>query len=120
MDFSSKREKGGRPNCNVILMFMITILQQWYGLSDLEVERQMVERISFMSFRGFPNSFPDSRIIWLFRERMAKTGKYECACNFIPSALEKWRTLLIVTAGHQEKLAFMTITKYQQRRRMFM
>ncbi len=29
------------PNCDVILMFKILILQQWYGLSDLEVERQM-------------------------------------------------------------------------------
>jgi IS5 family transposase len=26
-----------------------------------------------MSFLGFPNPFPDSRTIWLFRERMAKT-----------------------------------------------
>ena len=73
--YDNKSEKGGRPNCDVILMFKILILQQWYGLSDLEVERQMADRISFMSFLGFPNPFPDSRTIWLFRERMAKTGK---------------------------------------------
>ncbi|NMC09820.1 MAG: transposase [Methanothrix sp.] len=29
-------------------MFKILILQQWYGLSDLEVERQMADSISFM------------------------------------------------------------------------
>jgi len=75
--YDNKSEKGGRPNCDVILMFRILILQQWYGLSDLEVERQMADRISFMSFLGFPNPFPDSRTIWLFRERMAKTGKDE-------------------------------------------
>jgi IS5 family transposase len=75
--YDNKSEKGGRPNCDVILMFKILILQQWYGLSDLEVERQMADRISFMSFLGFPNPFPDSRTIWLFRERMAKTGKDE-------------------------------------------
>jgi len=75
--YDNKGEKGGRPNCDVILMFKILILQQWYGLSDLEVERQMSDRISFMSFLGFPNPFPDSRTIWLFRERMAKTGKDE-------------------------------------------
>ena len=75
--YDNKSEKGGRPNCDVILMFRILILQQWYDLSDLEVERQMAERISFMSFHGFPNPFPDSRTIWLFRERMAKTGKDE-------------------------------------------
>ena len=75
--YDNKSEKGGRPNCDVILMFKILILQQWYGLSDLEVERQMADRISFMSFLGFPDPFPDSRTIWLFRERMANTGKDE-------------------------------------------
>jgi len=73
--YDNKSEKGGRPNCDVILMFKILILQQWYGLNDLEVERQMADRISFMSFLGFPDPFPDSRTIWLFRERMAKTEK---------------------------------------------
>jgi IS5 family transposase len=72
--YDNKSERGGRPNCDVILMFKILILQQWYGLSDLEVERQMADRISFMAFLGFPDPFPDSRTIWLFRERMAKTG----------------------------------------------
>lgn len=73
--YDNKSEKGGRPNCDVILMFKILILQQWYGLSDLEVERQMADRISFMAFLGFPDPFPDSRTVWLFKERMAETGK---------------------------------------------
>jgi IS5 family transposase len=73
--YDNKSEKGGRRNCDVILMFKILILQQWYGLNDLEVERQMADRISFMSFLGFPDLFPDSRTIWLFRERMSNTGK---------------------------------------------
>jgi IS5 family transposase len=73
--YDNKSEKGGRPNCDVILMFKILILQQWYGLNDLEVERQMADRISFMSFLGFPDPFPDSRTIWLFKERMANAGK---------------------------------------------
>ena len=37
--YKNKTERGGRPNCDVIVMFKILILQQWYGLSDLEVER---------------------------------------------------------------------------------
>lgn len=73
--YDNRSERGGRPNCDVILMFKILILQQWYSLSDLEVERQIADRISFMEFLGFPESFPDSRTIWLFRERMAKSGK---------------------------------------------
>jgi IS5 family transposase len=75
--YDNKSEKGGRPNCDVILMFKILILQHWYGLSDLEVERQMADRISFMEFLGFPDPFPDSRTIWLFKERIAETGKKE-------------------------------------------
>jgi IS5 family transposase len=73
--YDNKSEKGGRPNCDVILMFKILILQQWYGLSDLEIERQIADRISFMGFLGFPEPIPDSRTIWLFRDRMEKTGK---------------------------------------------
>ncbi len=41
-------------------------------MSDLEVERQIADRLSFMEFLGYPDPFPDSRTIWLFRERMAK------------------------------------------------
>ena len=75
--YDNKTEKGGRPNCDVILMFKILILQKWYGLSDLEVERQMDDRISFMAFLGFPDPFPDSRTIWLFKQRIAESGKDE-------------------------------------------
>ena len=73
--YDNKSEKGGRPNCDVILMFKILKLQQWYGLSDLEVERQIADRLSFMGFLGFPDPIPDSRTVWLFRDRMEKTGK---------------------------------------------
>ena len=73
--YDNKSEKGGRPNCDVIMMFKILILQKWYGLSDLEVERQMADRISFMAFLGFPDPFPDSRTIWLFKQRIAEAEK---------------------------------------------
>ena len=86
--YDNKSEKGGRPNCDVILMFKILILQQWYGLNDLEVERQMSDRISFMSFLGFPDPFPDSRTIWLFRERMANAGKDEVVWSELQRQLD--------------------------------
>ena len=75
--YDNKSEKGGRPNCDVILMFKILILQKWYGLSDLEVERQMADRMSFMAFLDFPDPFPDSRTIWLFKQRIVESGKYD-------------------------------------------
>lgn len=42
-------------------MFKILILQKWYGLRDLEVERQMADRISFMAFLVFqiPSRIPE-------------------------------------------------------------
>jgi transposase, IS5 family len=55
--YDNKSEKGGRPNCDVILMFKILILQRWYGLSDLEVERQMADRIVYV-FSWFSGSLP--------------------------------------------------------------
>ncbi len=88
--YDNKSERGGRPNYDVILMFKILVLQQWYGLSDLEVERQMADRISFMSFLGFPDPFPDSRTIWLFKERMAETGKKEIVWADFKGSWTKW------------------------------
>ncbi|MDD1753652.1 MAG: IS5 family transposase [Methanotrichaceae archaeon] len=73
--YNNKTEKGGRPNFDVILMLKVLLLQQWYSLSDMEAEKQIADRISFMKFLSFPDSIPDSRTIWLFRERLKETGK---------------------------------------------
>jgi len=56
-------------------MLKVLLLQQWYSLSDMEAEKQIADRISFMKFLGFPDSIPESRTIWLFRERLMETGK---------------------------------------------
>lgn len=34
-----------------------------------------MDRISFRSFLGYPESIPDSTTVWLFRERLAETGR---------------------------------------------
>jgi transposase, IS5 family len=73
--YNNKTEKGGRPNFDVILMLKALLLQQWYNLSDEEAEKQIADRISFMKFLNFLETIPDSRTIWLFRERLKETGK---------------------------------------------
>ena len=73
--YNNKTDKGGRPNFDVILMLKVLLLQQWYSLSDMEAEKQIADRISFMKFLSFPDSIPDSRTIWLFRERLKETGR---------------------------------------------
>jgi IS5 family transposase len=86
--YDNKSEKGGRPNFDVILMFKILILEEWYGLSDLEVERQIADRVSFMGFLGFPTSIPDSSTIWLFKERLKDTGSHKLVWDEFQSQLD--------------------------------
>ena len=62
---------GGRPNYDYILMFKILILQEYFGLSDEQMEFQITDRFSFMRFLGLRsyNKVPDYNTIWIFRER---------------------------------------------------
>ena len=73
--YRNKTEKGGRPNIDEVVMIKILVLQQWYGLSDPEVERQVADRISFHKFLGFPENIPDYSTVWRFRERLMETGR---------------------------------------------
>ena len=81
--YDNDTEKGGRPNYDPILMVKILLLQQWYNLSDPQVEREIRDRISFMNFLGYPGKFPDRNTIWYFRERLSKTGKDRLVFNEI-------------------------------------
>jgi IS5 family transposase len=67
--------QGGRPNTDPVLMVKLLVLQQWYGLSDPELERQAADRISFRRFLGYPESIPDATTVWLLRERLAESGR---------------------------------------------
>lgn len=73
--FDNKSEKGGRPNIDEVVMIKTLILQEWHGLSDPELERQITDRISFRRFLGFPGTIPDFTTVWNFRERLSKKGK---------------------------------------------
>lgn len=68
--YTNKTERGGRPNIDEIVMLKMLVLQQWNGLSDPEIEKQAIDRISFRKFLGFPNKIPDRSTIWSFRERL--------------------------------------------------
>lgn len=73
--YDNKSEKGGRPNIDEIVMIKLLVLQEWHGLSDPELERQVTDRISFRKFLGFPRVIPDYSTVWNFRERLKETGK---------------------------------------------
>ncbi|AFV22815.1 transposase [Methanolobus psychrophilus R15] len=73
--YKNRTASGGRPEADVIVMFKMLVLQQWHGLSDAELERQCIDRISFRKFLGFPEYVPDSKTVWSFRKRISDNGK---------------------------------------------
>ncbi|SRR5665213_390465 len=56
---------GGRPPFDYVMMFKILILQEYFGLSDEQLEFQIKDRFSFMRFLGLGiyNKVPDSNTI---------------------------------------------------------
>jgi len=75
--YHNKTSKGGRPNVDPIVMIKLLVLQSLYNLSDPELERQVTDRISFRKFIGFTTEIPDFSTVWLFRDRLIESGKYE-------------------------------------------
>ena len=75
----SKREKGGRPPFDAVLMFKVLVVQALYNLSDEQTEYQIRDRLSFMRFLGLDlhQRVPDAKTIWLFRETLAQAGVIE-------------------------------------------
>jgi IS5 family transposase len=74
-----KKSKAGARPFDVIMLLKILILQRYYGLSDKQVEYQVVDRLSFKKFLGLESGdkVPDEKTIWLFREKLTKTGLIE-------------------------------------------
>ena len=73
--YPNKTPRGGRPNVDEVMMMKLLVLQQWYGLSDPELERQVDDRLSFQRFLGYPEKAPDYSTVWQFRERLAETRR---------------------------------------------
>jgi len=67
-------EGAGRPSYDCILLFKISVLQAWFGISDEQLEYQIADRFSFQKFLGYPDSIPDYTTIWNFREAVSKAG----------------------------------------------
>ena len=63
---------GGRPPFDYVMMFKILLLQEYFGLSDEQMEFQITDRFSFMRFLGLRScdKVPDRNTIWTFREHL--------------------------------------------------
>jgi IS5 family transposase len=86
--YHNKTSKGGRPNVDPIVMIKLLVLQSLYNLSDPELERQVTDRISFRKFIGFTTEIPDFSTVWLFRERLIESGKYEEVWNTFQAQID--------------------------------
>ena len=73
--YKNKTSRGGRPNVDIVIMIKLLVLQRWFGLSDPELERQVADRISFRIFLDTTEVVPDFSTVWLFRERLIKSGR---------------------------------------------
>lgn len=64
--------KGGRPPFDAVLMYKITMLQQWYGLADMAAEYHINDSFSYMRFLGLEigDKVPDGNTIWDFKEAL--------------------------------------------------
>ena len=71
--------KGGRPPHDEILMFKITLIQDWNNISDDSAEYMINDRLSFQRFLGMElgEKSPDAKTIWLFKEQLGKEGMRE-------------------------------------------
>ena len=74
-----KYDKGGRPPIDEILMFKITLLQDWNNVSDDSAEYLVNCRLDWQRFLGMElgEKSPDAKTIWLFKEQLGKEGLRE-------------------------------------------
>jgi IS5 family transposase len=71
-----RAEGAGRPPYDPLLMLKALLLQQWYRLSDAELEEALNDRVSFRRFLGLSlqDASPDHTTLCRFRNRLVEAG----------------------------------------------
>lgn len=77
--YSKGKSASGKPSYDGLLLFKMSLLQTWYGLSDYEVEDRVNDSLSFSYFCGLniEEPAPDHSTLSRFRTAMTKQGAYE-------------------------------------------
>jgi len=86
----------GRPSYDGLVLFKMSLLQTWYGLSDYEVEDRVNDSISFSRFVGISldDNVPDHSVLSRFRTEMTEKGVYEKLFKAINKQLEKHKIIV--------------------------
>lgn len=89
----------GRASYDGLVLFKMSLLQTWYGLSDYEVEDRVNDSISFSRFVGISldDSVPDHSVLSRFRTELTQKGVYEKIFKALNKQLEKHK--IIVRTG---------------------
>ena len=80
----------GRAGYDVDLMLKVTLLSQWYSLSDRDLERALRVRLDFMLFCGcgvIDNS-PDHSTICRFRNALVKLNLFDAVLGEVNRQLQ--------------------------------
>jgi IS5 family transposase len=86
----------GRRSYSGLLLFKMSLLQTWYGLSDYEVEEKVNDSLSFMKFVGLTleDDVPDNSVLSRFRSELTRKNAYEKLMHNINLQLEQKGILL--------------------------
>ena len=81
----------GRPSYPPLMMVKVLLLEQWYNLSDPQMEEALWDRISFRRFvgLGLGDDTPDYSTISRFRTELAKRGLSEKLFEELGSQLDR-------------------------------
>lgn len=76
---SEPKGPGGRPAFCPRMMFKALVIANLYNLSDLQLEFQITDRVSFKRFLGLTDAdkSPDEKTFWAFRETLTLHGLIE-------------------------------------------
>ena len=88
--YTKGKSAKGKPSYSGLLLFKMSLLQTWYGLSDYEVEDRVNDSISFSYFCGLhiDQVCPDHSTLSRFRTLMTKTKAYDSLFKEINRQLE--------------------------------
>lgn len=100
--YSKGKSATGKPSYSGLLLFKMSLLQTWYGLSDYEVEDRVNDSISFSYFCGLPIDAvaPDHSTLSRFRTIMTKANAYEPLFKEINRQLEAHQIIVRTGAIH--------------------
>lgn len=87
----------GKPAYDGLLLFKMSLLQTWYGLSDYEVEDRINDSISFSKFCGLTMEevAPDHSTLSRFRKELTSKKVYEKLLTALNQQLEKHKIIVI-------------------------